>query len=427
MGSSPIIVRPLASPAEYQLHFQFADQEFSSDPSPANALRWQQVTTTYPGYRPEQLRGAFRDGEHVGSYIIHERMLHMGVAQLATGCIGTVMTYPAHRYQGVATALMYDAIDYARAHHHALLLLDGIPKFYHRFGYTDMFDQSVQDIDRAAVLEQPQSTHEVQAATKEDAASVLALYNRHYGPFTGSFMRTIEQQTHRLQHRQSDNPLWLAVHPDGFSEGYLSLRSSADRSQALEMAADNWAAALALLRHHAQLLEGPAAPSTLRYRLPPEAPILQWMIDHLEVLDTSHWKHPADEWVVRSQSFHHRDAGWMARLVNLPTFSQAMLPEWQERWRRSLSHWSGNVLLTVGDESCILHFEGSELRLVNQVIDAVEVIQLTPELFIQVVFGYRPVGWAVHQHRQFVNRDLLPVLNVLFPEGHTWIPASDWF
>jgi hypothetical protein len=104
-----------------------------------------------------------------------------------------------------------------------------------------------------------------------------------------------------------------------------------------------------------------------------------------------------------------------------------MLPEWQERWRRSLSHWSGNVLLMVGDESCILHFEGSELRLVNQIIDAVEVIQLTPELFIQVVFGHRPVGWALQQHGQFGNNDLLSVLKVLFLEDHTWIPASDWF
>jgi hypothetical protein len=34
MGASSIIVRPLASPAEHQLHFQFADQAFSPDPSP---------------------------------------------------------------------------------------------------------------------------------------------------------------------------------------------------------------------------------------------------------------------------------------------------------------------------------------------------------------------------------------------------------
>ena len=78
MGSSSIIVRPLASPTEYELHFQFADQAFSPDPSPASVRYWQQVTTTRPDYRPEQLRGAFRGGEQLGSYILHERVLRMG-------------------------------------------------------------------------------------------------------------------------------------------------------------------------------------------------------------------------------------------------------------------------------------------------------------------------------------------------------------
>ena len=427
MVSSPMIVRPLASPAEYALHFQLADQAFSPDPSPANARFWQQVTTSRPDFRAEQLRGAFRDGEQLGSYILHERTLRMGAARLATGCIGAVVTYPAHRQQGVATALMLDAIDYARTHHQALLLLDGIPKFYHRFGYNDVFDLSVQDIDRAAILAQPQSTHAVRAATHDDAADVLALYERHYGPFSGSFTRTVEQQTHRLTYRRPDISLWLAVHPDSHIEGYLSLRSIDDLPQAFELAADNWAATLALLQYHAQLVEDADAPATLRYRLPPASPVLQWIIDHLEILDTSHWQHPADEWVVRSQTFHHRDNGWMGRLVDLSTLAQAMLPEWQARWRSSLSHWIGNVLLTVGYESCHLQIEGNELRLVKEAIGPVEAIQLAPEIFTQIVFGYRPIASAVHQHGKLINSELLAVLNVLFPVGHTWIPASDWF
>jgi len=39
MGASSIIVRPLASPAEHQLHFQFADQAFSPDSSPWDPQR----------------------------------------------------------------------------------------------------------------------------------------------------------------------------------------------------------------------------------------------------------------------------------------------------------------------------------------------------------------------------------------------------
>jgi predicted N-acetyltransferase YhbS len=427
MASSPIEVRPLGSPTERGLHFQFANQAFSSDPSPDNALYWQQVFTTRPDYRPEQLRGAFLEGEQLGSYLIQERMLRMGEARLPTGCIGSVVTYPAHRNRGVASALMRDAMNYAFAHRHALLLLDGIPKFYHRYGYSDMFDQSVQDIDRAAVLAQPPSTHTVRTATQDDAESVLALYDRHCGPYTGSFTRTVEQQTHRLQHRLPDNPLWVATSPEGHLEGYLFLQSGAERLDARELAADNWPSALALLQHHAQLLDGPTVPATLRYRLPLTSPVLQWMIDHLEAVDTSHWKHPADEWVVRSQTYHHRDAGWMARLVHLPTLVQALLPEWQARWRHSLSHWSGDVLLLVGGEPCMLRIEGTELRLISPSTSAADAIQLTPQTFTQIVFGYQPVPRAVQQKRQSLKSDLLAVLNVLFPACHTWIPGSDWF
>ena len=224
MASSFISVRPLASPSEYETYFQLANQAFSSDPSPTNARDWQEFITTLPQYRPEQLRGAFRDGGLLGGYILYERMMRVGAAQLPTGCIGAVVTHPAYRHQGVATALMYDAIDYALSHQHALLLLDGIPKFYHRFGYSDVFDLSILDIERAAILAQPLSTHTVHLATPEDAASVLALYDRHFGPYAGSFTRTLEQQTHRLQHRSSDNPLWVAVDPAGGPQGYISLQ-----------------------------------------------------------------------------------------------------------------------------------------------------------------------------------------------------------
>ena len=147
--------------------------------------------------------------------------MRMGAARLPTGCIGAVVTYPAYRHQGVATALMHDAIDYARSHQYPLLLLDGIPKFYYRYSYIDMFDQSTQDIDRAAILAQPLSPLSVRPATQADAASILALYERHFGSYTGSFTRTVEKQAHRLQFRSPDNPIWLAIDSKGLPQGFL--------------------------------------------------------------------------------------------------------------------------------------------------------------------------------------------------------------
>src|SRR5213082_2900979 len=99
MSSSSITVRPIESPTDYEKYFHLANQAFSPNPSPDNARYWHQFNTTAPEFRPEQVRGAFRDGELLGGYIIHERMLRMGVALLSTGCIAAVVTDPAHRHQ----------------------------------------------------------------------------------------------------------------------------------------------------------------------------------------------------------------------------------------------------------------------------------------------------------------------------------------
>jgi predicted N-acetyltransferase YhbS len=427
MTASPIVVRPVATPDELRTQIELADQAFSSDPSASSVKHWRELITSGPEYRPEEIRGAFRAGEQVGGYIIYERMLRMGEARLTTGCISAVVTHPTFRHQGVARVLMLDAINYALAHKHALLLLDGIPKFYYRYGYIDVFDLSTQDIQRVAVLAQSHGVHSVRPATLDDAADVLALYERQYGPYTGSFTRSLEGQVHQLKYRSAQNPLLLAIDPDGQPQGYLALSRGEEHPQALEIAADNWSATIALLQHHARLLAGPDAPTSLRYRLSPATPMLQWMIDKLEVPDTSLWRHPADEWSVRSQSYHHRYAGWMARLAHLPTLVRQLVPEWQARWHRSLAQWSGDISLLIGNEAFTIQIDGPTLRLMEQPGTSQHTVKLTSQAFTQLIFGYRSANQGVAQEKQSLPGDVQAVLNILFPSGHAWIPSSDAF
>lgn len=424
--SSTIMVRPLKSDAERRLLFHLGDQAFSHEPSLEGTLQWERYEMGLPEYRSDMLRGAFQDDVQVGSYILYERTMHMGAANLLTGCIGAVVTHPDHRKKGVASALMQDAIQYAEEHGYALLLLDGIPKFYHRFGYVDMFDLSTVDVDRAAILAQPSSKHTVRPATVDDADNILALYNRHYGSYTGSFTRTPEYQAYILGSRPFANPLFQVIAPTGQVEGYVTLQQKENRWKAQEYTADNWQAALALLQYHAQLVEGTDAPAFLRYRLPLTSPLLQWMVDQLEVIDTSHWNSPSEEWVVHTESYHHRFAAWMARLISLPTLMQALLPELRVRWQHSLASWTGTLTLAVGEETYTLRFDGREINGSEPTANALSA-RFTPQAFVQLVFGYRPARWALQQETQTYAQDLLRVLDVLFQQGHTWLPTSDWF
>ncbi len=427
MTPTSIAVRPVATSDERMFHLQLADQAFSNEPSESGAQSWGHFITTAPDYRPEEFRGAFRADEQMGGYIVYERKLRMGEARITTGCISAVVTHPHFRHQGVASAMMQDAIDYAQTHKHALLLMDGIPKFYYRYGYIDVFDLSIQYVNRDAILAQRASTFSVRPATVDDARAMLSLYERQYSPYSGSFTRSLERQAHLLRHRTAQNPPFLALDASGQPQGYLQLSRGEEHPQALEMAAENWSAALALLQHHAHLVEGPGAPRALRYRLPPTAPVLQWMIDTLEVPDTTMWRHPADEWGVLSQTFHHRYTGWMARLVDLAVLARELLPEWQARWRRSLAHWSGTLSLLIDDEACSFHINGSELHLHTGPEQPVASIRLTAQAFMQLVFGYRSIGQILGQEIQVIDPAIRSTLDILFPTGHTWIPSSDMF
>ena len=191
-------------------------------------------------------------------------------------------------------------------------------------------------------------------------------------------------------------------------------------------------------------------------------------MDHLEVPDASHWRHPAEEWVVKSETYHHRDAGWMARLVHLPTLMAAMLPQLQARWQHALAHWTGTLHFLIGDETCALHIDETNIRLdapsyhpsaatspsygrdssrlevdsgaradvlrlggggtaSGSEIRQQHTIQLTPQAFTQLIFGYRPVSWAIHSGQNSLPDEVLAVLTMLFPSDHAWIARSDWF
>ncbi len=421
---SSITVRSLSTPHEYEIYIQMADEAFSRPPSEESARFWQNVITRSPDFRPEQLRGVFRDEELLGGCIVHERVLRMGAARISTGCIGAVVTSPQARKQGIATALMHDTIAFSQRNHHPLMMLDGIAKFYYRYGYVDMFDVEYVDVDRASLLAQPTpDNYRVRPANVEDAQVLLALYNRHYSCYTGSFERSLEMMVHKLSHER--NPLVVVLSPQGEVVGYLLHRSDQDVYKGRELIAENWEALLALLHYHAHLLDEQPEISALQYMLPPDSRLKQWLIDRLEMSTTPSGESPANEWSVRDTTYHHRFAGWMARLVDSPALCAAILPELHARWQRSLGHWSGNFTLIVAGERATFSIDGSTVQSGAASQAPAYRIELTPQAFIQVVFGYRPLSYF--DAISHLPKDACSALNILFPGGHTWVPASDWF
>ncbi len=268
MPSADIVVRPPASEREFDAFFRLAAAHFVRDvPTSVAAADLRRHVTTAPGADPAGVRVAFRDGACLGGYLIEPRVMRIGRARLPAGGVGCVITHPDHRRQGVATALMRDAAAFARERGLVVLVLNGLANFYRQFGYVDVFDPTVHVVRRADALEAPSGSYHVRAATADDASALVDLYDRHYGPHPGSFVHAPDRQAFEIRasasidpglYRQADgaphHPPVVSVDAEGTPRGYLVATWGSLRAFGNEMAADDPAAALALVRWRAALM-----------------------------------------------------------------------------------------------------------------------------------------------------------------------------
>ena len=240
------------------------------------------------------------------------------------GCVGVVVAHPEHRGQGIGRAMMCDSFDHARARGHTLLMLHGAPAYYQPFGYADVFDATEHDVRREDILAHPASPYRVRAATPEDAPAFSTSTNGTLAPSRqlrphgrpGSVPAGFLRLPRPLAYEQRDglpfSPTVIAVDADDRARGYLAAPWALLRAFGSEVAADDWPATLALLQHHARLLDAlPEPPEQVRWPLPPDSLMAELLADHFTV-----------------QSLRHSrpSANWEASLVDPAALISGMVP-----------------------------------------------------------------------------------------------------
>lgn len=425
MQATPLETRMIASEEDILTFFTLADREFGPQPSPEEAIEFRDNVFSLTDFRPEQLRGVYAGDQFVAGCIVHERPMHVGIAHVPTACVGAVVTHPEHRLRGAGTALMLDTIAFAQENGLHQMLLHGIPRFYHRFGYADVFDLTIGEIAREAIQAEPQAEGiAVRAATLADAPDLLALYDRHFGGMTGSFVRDEAKQERLLQRRPAEHPIWMAAREQGRAVGYAILSRAAGSNDAVEVAADDWEATRALLHHHLARVQGEGP---LAWHLPPDSRLHDLLIARLELPAVEPATLPAKRWAVLEHTYHLVRASWMARLVDLPALVRDLLPELQVRWLRWLARWEGRLRLVAGNETATLAIDGATIAQLHESEPGDPVAQFTPQNLMQLVYGFRTIDAIALDTGTSIPENLLPALRILFPAGNTWIPATDGF
>jgi predicted N-acetyltransferase YhbS len=415
--SPDFVIRSPETAEEIEQYFRLNAETFRPDVDTVLvASRRRRLIERDPDFQLIQLRSAFYGKTYVGSYRIQERWLCMESSRLRIGCIGGVVTHQDYRHQGVATALMQDALASAQSRQYGFLLLHGIPDYYQQHGFIDVIEDMPQHaIGRALISDRPSERCYVRVAEQSDAATLLALYVEHYGASMCTFAptRTVERQVHYLKNWFEDHTPLVAFNEEGKPEGYLLLSRRRGQHDAYEVAANTWPAVRALLHYQNTLHAGKlASQAELYWPLPLTDATYYLLADHLPL---------------RSEIDTYPDGGWMARMISFPSLVQALLPLWQDRWQKYRIEWTGVLALAVDEEKCMLELSPSRVRLVDRLVSEKQEARLSQQVFTQLVFGFRPVTWAVIQAGQHVPGELVPLLDVLFPHKQSWIAGSDYF
>ena len=180
-ASPDFVIRSPETAEEIEHYFRLNAKIFRPDEDTVLvASRRRRYIEHDPDFQLLQLRSAFYRKTYVGSYLIQERLLCVESRRLRIGCIGGVVTDQDYRHKGIATALMQDAIAFARNRQYSFLLLDGVPDYYQQHGFIDVIEDMPQHaVGRALIPDQPSEQCFVRVAELSDAAYLLALYVEH--------------------------------------------------------------------------------------------------------------------------------------------------------------------------------------------------------------------------------------------------------
>jgi GNAT superfamily N-acetyltransferase len=366
-----------------------------------------------PDLPPDGRRGIFIDEAIASACLVYQRQIRIGYSYVPVACIGAVFTDPEHRGRGLAGRLITDIIGYAAARRDGLLLLDGINGFYDRFGFVSVYNWTQYSFQIDEILHGPRAAVSIRTAHVDDARDLQKRYFRHFARYTGSFLRTPEQQRHQLQPHNPYTTIDIAHNAQARLAGHLR-RHDLQPGTSSEVSADDPATAIALLRHHAQVArDRDPEIEALHWLIPPQSELASWLADRYEV-------------VIRTPVQPH--GGWMARIADLDVWINAMIPTWKAYLLASSVAWHGTMQLCIGTDCYALQIGQNGLRLlsVSECSRAPHVV-LPPAIFTQLCFGYRSLKWATAQPDVSVPQALIPVLNALFPQQSTWITGSDFF
>lgn len=384
-----------ARPSEYDAVLALIEQSF--DPGDEAVVIAAATIRQDPRFQPEHLRVVERDGRIVGVVCVIDRLVHIGTALVRCAIIAPLATAPQHQGTGVGSALMRDTLEWARAHGFQLSMLWGHTWLYPRYGYAPGI-KSYDVVVSAQAQPLGDAAYTLRPYSASDSPALMQVYHAATADTSLAEARSDEPWEWRPHHQRTR--VEVAVDPAGAIRGYLRATVGEQQLQVGEIAALDAGAAQALYDRVLYVAREQAANEI-----------------HVTATPTNRWTRLAFMRGAQMRIGSGGGAG-MVRLLDLPSFLQAIQPELERRVATSeFATKRADIRIETPVGRATVRVEQGRVTIDDT--RTASSITLPFHALGPLVAGYQPISELVGQPGVFLHgAGRQRLLDVLFPEGY---------
>ena len=348
---------------------------------------------------------------------LREYQMRFGSAQLKMGGLAGVGTKEEHRNKGYSRHVMEHTIAFMNENGYDVSMLFGIPNFYHKFGYATAIPETYVEFDikdvQAAV-----STHQVRRFQTEDAPKILDLYAANNAERTGTPLRE-EIGWEKFTERGGIVPdPYVVLNEVGEVIGYFVCDGENVKKDMIEQNSTLFdigfqdRTIFETIVHF--LIHGVNYTSAARIRcaIPADHPFAIF----------------CRRYGCRTNTYIPKNHLGMMRIINQSGTLKKITGELEKRLQcaADLSQWRGKILISTDLGRDCLEIDQGSVAHTNGQANAYH-FETPQDKLIQLMMARRSIEDIAIEPDVSVSEEIIPVLETLFPLGHSHVWWSDRF
>ena len=357
------------------------------------------------------------DEKDVSMITLREYQMRFGSAYLKMGGIAGVGTKEEHRNKGYSRHVMEHTLAYMNENGFDVSMLFGIPNFYHKFGYATAIPETYVEFDtKDAQTTVP--TYQIRKFETEDAPKIVDLYAANNAERTGTPLRTgIGWKEFTRRAGIVPDPYVVLNEADAVI-GYFVCNSDNTKIDAIDRNCTLFdigfqdRTIFETIVHF--LAHGVAYTSAERIRCAVPA-------DHPFAIFCRRYG-------CRTHTYTPKDHMGMMRIINQSSTLKKITGALEKRLQRDadLGQWSGKLLFSTDIGQDCFEIDRGNVAYTDSQANAFH-LEMPQDKLIQLMMGRRSIEDLAVESDVWVNVGIIPVLDTLFPLGHSHIWWSDRF